>query len=261
MALLRLRFEKNIWGDITGVYDDAGNLLIEYSYDPYGNCTETSASNSYGAYYNPFRYRGYYYDADLGLYYLNSRYYDSNTCRFINEDGYVSTGQGLTGYNMFAYCGNNPVMRVDPSGQFWVGVLFIVATSIGIVGVVSAVVNAIVVAESNNYVEDNDVEAMDKERYDEINETQCTYGLTREEKLAYIRAYRNDSSKDSSDWSEAEMLREYTYHDRGYKTVTFFGSNPEEKNSLADRFEYVNFEEKQTFRTYFYRYIGNCMFW
>ena len=113
-------FEKNIWGDITGVYDDAGNLLIEYSYDPYGNCTETSVSNSYGAYYNPFRYRGYYYDADLGLYYLNSRYYDSNTCRFISPDGYVSTGQGLTGYNMFAYCGNNPIMRTDPSGQFWI---------------------------------------------------------------------------------------------------------------------------------------------
>ena len=58
---------------------------------------------------NPFRYRGYYYDADLELYYLNSRYYDSNTGRFISPDKYISTGQGLLGYNMFAYCGNNPV--------------------------------------------------------------------------------------------------------------------------------------------------------
>ncbi len=69
---------------------------------------------------NPFKYRGYYYDVNLGLYYLQSRYYDQNTGRFINADGYVSTGQGLTGYNMFAYCGNNPVMRADPNGEGWI---------------------------------------------------------------------------------------------------------------------------------------------
>ena len=66
---------------------------------------------------NPLKYRGYYYDSDLGLYYLQSRYYDANTCRFINADGYVSTGQGFTGYNMFAYCNNNPVMYRDDSGN------------------------------------------------------------------------------------------------------------------------------------------------
>ena len=53
------------------------------------------------------------------MYYLQSRYYDAKICRFINADGYVSTGQGLTGYNMFAYCGNNPVNRVDPTGEVW----------------------------------------------------------------------------------------------------------------------------------------------
>ncbi len=53
------------------------------------------------------------------MYYLQSRYYDSKICRFINADSYVSTGQGLTGYNMFAYCGNNPVNRIDPSGEVW----------------------------------------------------------------------------------------------------------------------------------------------
>ena len=51
------------------------------------------------------------------MYYLNSRYYDPITCRFINADGYVSTGQGLTGNNMFAYCGNNPINYVDPNGR------------------------------------------------------------------------------------------------------------------------------------------------
>ena len=66
---------------------------------------------------NPIRYRGYYYDTESGLYYLNSRYYDPVTGRFVNADGYVSTGQDITGFNMFAYCGNNPVMYKDDSGE------------------------------------------------------------------------------------------------------------------------------------------------
>ena len=68
---------------------------------------------------NPIRYRGYYYDTETGFYYVSSRYYDPEIGRWINADGYVSTGQGVLGYNMFAYCGNNPVNRVDPTGQFW----------------------------------------------------------------------------------------------------------------------------------------------
>ena len=58
---------------------------------------------------NPIRYRGYYYDSEIGMYYLQSRYYNPQVGRFINADGYVSTGQDVTGYNMFAYCSNNPV--------------------------------------------------------------------------------------------------------------------------------------------------------
>ncbi len=63
---------------------------------------------------NPFRYRGYYYDAEIGIYYLQSRYYDPNTGRFINADSpeYAS----VTGNNLFAYCNNNPVMNVDYFG-------------------------------------------------------------------------------------------------------------------------------------------------
>lgn len=68
---------------------------------------------------NPFRYRGYYYDTESGLYYLNSRYYDPQTGRFINADSYVSTGQGITGTNMFAYCANDPVNLIDEDGQFF----------------------------------------------------------------------------------------------------------------------------------------------
>ena len=68
--------------------------------------------------HNPLRYRGKYYDSALGMYYLQSRYYDPGIGRFINGDGLISTGQGLLGFNMFAYCLNNPVMLSDPTG-YW----------------------------------------------------------------------------------------------------------------------------------------------
>ena len=65
---------------------------------------------------NPLRYRGYVYDRETGLYYLQSRYYNPEWGRFLNADTFVSTGQGLLGNNMFAYCNNNPVMGCDPCG-------------------------------------------------------------------------------------------------------------------------------------------------
>ena len=69
---------------------------------------------------NPFRYRGYYYDEETNLYYLQSRYYDPTVCRFINADdvAYIAP-ETLNGLNLFAYCGNNPVMRVDANGNAW----------------------------------------------------------------------------------------------------------------------------------------------
>ncbi len=88
---------------------------------------------------NPLRYRSYYYDSESGFYYLQSRYYDPNTCRFINADSYASTGQGFLGYNMFAYCGNNPISRVDESGEFW-------ATNLVKVGVGVALIAGLAVA-------------------------------------------------------------------------------------------------------------------
>ncbi len=67
------------------------------------------------------------YDEESGFYYLRSRYYDPFVGRFLNADGVVTTGQGFDGHNMFAYCGNNPVMRADASGQFWGLVILAVA--------------------------------------------------------------------------------------------------------------------------------------
>ena len=102
-----------------------GTLVAKYAYDPFGqvlsvtNASGTAISPTAAnvANYNPFRYRGYYYDTESGFYYLQSRYYDPEICRFINADQYASTGLGFLGCNMFAYCNNNPVMQADPSGE------------------------------------------------------------------------------------------------------------------------------------------------
>jgi RHS repeat-associated protein len=114
-------YEKNLQGDIIAVYNASGTKVATYTYsDAWGNhyVSYSNGGGSTGAQYNPFRYRGYYYDSDLGMYYLQSRYYDAKICRFINSDSYTSTGQGILSTNMFAYCINNPVNRVDYLG-FW----------------------------------------------------------------------------------------------------------------------------------------------
>ena len=112
-------FEKNLQGDIVAVYNATGTKLVAYTYDAWGNVTTTyyNGGASTAAQYNGFRYRGYYYDSETGLYYLNSRYYDPATGRFINADGYISTGQGLAGFNMYSYCNNNPILYVDGTGN------------------------------------------------------------------------------------------------------------------------------------------------
>ena len=99
--------------------NQSGNQLVAYTYDAWGNVLTTTGSSagSLGK-YNPLRYRGYVYDVETKLYYLQSRYYNPEWGRFINADALVSTGQGLLGNNMFAYCGNNPVLFYDPHGHF-----------------------------------------------------------------------------------------------------------------------------------------------
>ena len=110
----------NAQGDVVSLHDANGAVKVAYEYDAWGNVVSMTDTTGIGiGTINPFRYRGYYYDAETGLYYLTSRYYDPEVGRFINADGYASTGQGVLGNNSFAYCNNNPVMRIDPSGEFF----------------------------------------------------------------------------------------------------------------------------------------------
>ncbi len=111
----------NIQGDVMGMVDGDGNLLYTMVYEGYGagyyfSGGSAAATMLLGT--NPLGYRGYVMDAGTGLYYLQSRYYDPEIGRFINADGYTSTGQGLLSNNMFAYCLNNPAAFVDGSGTY-----------------------------------------------------------------------------------------------------------------------------------------------
>ena len=127
----------NAQGDVLGLYNSNGVKVGAYDYDAWGNTrmfvvtqdadgknvyTQINPETQYLNHIvnvNPIRYRGYYYDSDLDLYYLQSRYYDAEIGRFINADSVVSgVGGDVLGSNMFAYCLNNPVNRTDPTGNW-----------------------------------------------------------------------------------------------------------------------------------------------
>ena len=109
---------KNLQGDVVAIANSNGTILVEYSYDAWGDVISITGieATTLGA-INPIRYRGYYFDTDTEFYYLNSRYYDPEIRRFINADIYISTGDGFIGCNMYAYCLNNPVMYADYTGE------------------------------------------------------------------------------------------------------------------------------------------------
>ena len=115
-------------GDVIGLTDDEGNMVIGYHYGAYGVAMALRSDPELApilAQVNPLLYRGYVYDRETRLYYLQSRYYDPELGRFINADAYASTGQDILGNNMFAYCLNNPINGSDPCGtcfhrwDFW----------------------------------------------------------------------------------------------------------------------------------------------
>ena len=110
----------NVQGDVIAIVRaSTGQVVAKYTYDAWGNCTVTNATGYAVGDKNPFRYRGYYYDTETGLYYLNSRYYSPEFGRFINVDSELAGVGGTTqGYNLFAYCFNNPVNMSDPDGNW-----------------------------------------------------------------------------------------------------------------------------------------------
>ena len=112
-------YVKNLQGDVVKIINQSGTVCASYAYDAWGNIKSESGEPILRE-LNPFRYRSYVYDTESGLYYLQSRYYDPFTGRFLNTDDtdYISTTGTILSVNLFTYCENNPVNNADPTG-YW----------------------------------------------------------------------------------------------------------------------------------------------
>ena len=123
---------RNLQGDVIAIYDASGEKKVEYAYDAWGNCTIVYAEDLAFANANPIRYRGYYFDRETGLYYLNARYYSPEWRRFISPDDteYLDP-ETPNGLNLYAYCGNDPVNYADPSGHSVILISLIIGAAIG----------------------------------------------------------------------------------------------------------------------------------
>ena len=109
---MQCKYNYDAWGN-----HRVGNARNELIYDSATGVIAAGYENHI-AILNPIRYRGYYYDTETGLYYLQSRYYDATLCRFLNRDNvnYLEP-ESIHGLNLYTYCNNNPIMFADPSGH------------------------------------------------------------------------------------------------------------------------------------------------
>ena len=143
----------NAQGDIIRVVNAGGATVAEYAYDPWGRVISATGTVAEA---NPLRYRGYYYDAETGFYYVSSRYFDPEIGRWISPEpnaynGEFDEGAGLIGYNVYAYCANNPVTLSDPTGEFALGVILGKAVIGAAVNVLTTYIGAKVTGQSYSW--------------------------------------------------------------------------------------------------------------
>ncbi len=128
-------YVRNIQNDIVALVDESGKTVVNYVYDSWGKLLSITGSlkDTVGI-QNPFRYRGYYYDNETGMYYLKNRYYDPGLRRFICSDemGSLDIQENIDDCNLYSYCDNNPIARKDTEGDVWVHLLIGAAIGAGV---------------------------------------------------------------------------------------------------------------------------------
>ena len=280
-------YRTNIQGDVVGVYSTDGTLLVSYVYDAWGNfqeITHTSSQDTAIASSLPFHYRSYYYDAETNLYYLNTRYYDPQIGRFINADdiSYLGANGDLEGYNLYAYCSNNPVMGYDPMGtwnwrNFWDGVVTAVSVVAGVVvasitdnvlaGVATTgAINNAVNAVYYNWISDGD-SIIDESRT--IDGEDVSYYVDDDGGFRYINRWdRLDYTKNQTEdeFYNLNALRyygEYNVHMYGwmlsgwaYEKDIFLFSSLAKSSIKADVDPHNGEEGKNAWRNIFYYALG-----
>ena len=148
---------KDILGNIIALIDSSGNTVVQYNYDAWGdhkvvdaNGNEITDSTHIGN-LNPFRYRGYYYDAETGLYFLQTRYYDPEVGRFLNMDSVrYADPKSVNGINLYAYCMNNPIKNTDPDGTFILGWIIAVVVAVCVAQTIADVVEVVEISKNEN---------------------------------------------------------------------------------------------------------------
>ncbi len=144
-------YVRDILNNIKGIVDINGNYVVKYNYDAYGNTLsiEGSAANTIGI-INPFRYKGYYYDIETGLYYVTTRYYNPEWGRWISPDSieYLDS-ESINGLNLYAYCFNNSIKYKDSSGKFPV----IIELFGDVVSELTEVLGNIIYKQAGNYLD------------------------------------------------------------------------------------------------------------
>ena len=126
-------YDKDATNEIKGLVDTNGNYVVKYTYTAYGEVEKDILVNTNISTYNPFMYKGYYYDVETQLYWVSSRYYSPELCRWISPDSieYLDP-ESINGLNLYAYCFNDPINYADPSGCF--PVLAVILCGIALVG-------------------------------------------------------------------------------------------------------------------------------
>ena len=177
----RYYYVLNQQGDVVGLMNGNKKLVVEYIYDAWGRLISTTGTlaTTLGT-NNPLRYRGYVYDTETALYYLQSRYYNPEMGRFINADKQLGT-DSVVGLNLFAYCNNNPVNLYDPNGELAITTLILIGSAIF----------GIAVGGYTAYVEYNAGFSWDKIIYDSICVGLTAFSVAYTGGMSLYQCYQN----------------------------------------------------------------------